>query len=154
MSEQSTPQPRRRTTKIAAASLIGILAVGGATFALTRGDAPAPETAKDPVPTETVSTPADTPPATPVETPRKITCEGELVSAVFDFAFPLPDGKPALEAAQEYADSERVVLVGKRRALALREDGTAHLQINLIGSEKSGYVVGGYEACSGEGPPD
>lgn len=87
--------------------------------------------------------------------PTGVTCEGDKVVSIIDF-FEIPDGaeSPA-EAARTWGgvDGDPVALGDDGvSAFVLRDDGTAHTKLSLIGDDGTGWAVGATESCSGEGP--
>lgn len=99
---------------------------------------------------------AASPLADPAAPPAGITCDGNEVQAVFDFAIPRPDGPAsALEAAGAWGgvDGDVVVLgADGHTAFVLRADGSAHTELTLVGEDGYGWAVEGYRSCEGEGP--
>jgi hypothetical protein len=99
---------------------------------------------------------AASPLADPAAPPAGITCDGDVVRAIFDFVIPRPDGPAsALEAARAWGgvDGDVVVLgADGHTAFVLRADGSAHTELTLVGEDGHGWAVEGYQACEGEGP--
>jgi len=99
---------------------------------------------------------ATPPPASAAAPPTGISCDTNIIQAVFDFLVPSPGGPTsALEAARAWGgvDGDPVVLgADGHSAFVLRPDGTAHTELSLMGEAEHGWTVEGYQSCEGEGP--